>query len=288
MVNPTADPRASGRVDAHVHLTQWWPDLRRTAHRPDLDYSVSGLLRAMDRHRIGHALAIQMFTAPSEEAALAEGGATYSASAGRLLPVATVDPTPSDTAVEVAVERLEREATLFGIKLYPGYRPFYPNDRRLHPLFEFAARRRLPVLLHQGDTLDGMGLLRYARPLDVDEVAGQFREVSFVLCHLGNPWVDEAMEVVYKNRNVYADTSGLLPHPTRPYFERSVEHAREVLRTAVVASSAPERILYGSDWPLEDLGVATERVESLPVRAEDIAAILGGNAARLFRIPPTD
>ena len=269
-----------------MHLTRWWPEIARTAYRADLDYSVAGLLREMDRHGIAHAVVLQMFLAPSAGAAMDEGRALHAESGGRLVPVATIDPTGSKTTIAAVIERLEREPHLRGLKLYPGYRGFYPHDPRLDPVYELARRREWPVLLHQGDTLDGLGLLKFARPIEVDEVAGRFRDVRFVLCHLGNPWIDEAMEIVYKNPNVYADTSGLLPHPSRPYFAHAVERVREVLYSAVVAAGAPDRLLFGSDWPLEELGRAVGRIESLPIPADGIAAILGGNAARLFRIPP--
>lgn len=285
MSDPPVLPRSRPRVDAHVHLSQWWPDVRRTGYRPDLDYSVDGLLAEMDRNRLDLALAIQLFQAPSEEAALEEGRTLYEASGGRLLPIATVDPTKGPDSVRAILELLEHEPNLFGIKLFPGYLPFYATDSRLDPVYEFAHRRRLPVLFHQGDTLDGRGLLKFARPLDVDEVAGRFRDVSLVLCHLGNPWVGEAAEVVYKNPNVYADTSGLLPSPRSPYFTPATERAREEIQGAVLTSEAPERFLYGSDWPLQELELSVDLIESIRLRAEDISRILGENAVRLFRIP---
>ncbi len=277
--------RSHPRVDAHVHLTRWWPDLERTAYRADLEYNVPGLLAEMDRSGIDRALAIQMFSAPSATEALEEGRSSYAASNGRLLPVATVDPTQGPEAVAQLVGQLEKESPLFGIKLYPGYLPFLPTDPRLDLVYELAGRRKLPILLHQGDTLGGRGLLKFARPLDVDEAAGRYREVAFVICHLGNPWISEAAEVVYKNPNVYADTSGLLPHPASPYFEAAVESARHQLQDAIVTTGLPDRFLFGSDWPLEQLELAVDLIESLRLRAEDIAKVLGLNAVRLFGIP---
>lgn len=274
------------RVDAHVHLSQWWPEIRSTGYRPDLDYTVAGLLAEMDATGIDRALVIQLFQAPSEGAALAEGRAAFAASGGRLLPVATVDPTKGAASVDEALRQMDGEPSLVAIKLFPGYRPFFPHDRRLEPVYEFARRRRLPVLLHQGDTLQGLGLLKFARPLEVDEVAGAYRDLRFVLCHLGNPWIDEAAEVVDKNPNVYADTSGLLGPPSSPYFERSVELARRRVEQAVVATGCPERFLFGSDWPLESLKVALDLVAGLDLPAADREAILGTNAARLFDLDP--
>lgn len=279
---PVTDNAPALRVDAHVHLSRWWPDIRRTGYGPDLDYTVRGLLAEMDHHRIDVALAIQLFQAPSEEEAMAEGRRTLEESGQRLLPVATIDPTRGEASVRASLARVEKEPGLVGIKLFPGYRSFYPHDRRLDPVYEVAGRRKLPVIIHQGDTLDGLGLLKFARPLEVDEVAGRYRDVRFVLCHLGNPWIDEAAELLYKNPNLYADTSGLLPNPATPYFDRALDAAREAIVRAVVASGSPDRILHGSDWPLEGLGVAIEAVESLPLEPEHLAGILGGNAQRLF------
>ncbi len=279
-------PRAVGVgfLDAHIHLSRWWPDIDRTGYAPSLDYSVRGLLSEMDRAGVSHALAIQMFLAPSEAEALEEGRQNFEASGGRLLPVASFDPTQAESTQRAAVERLERERVLFGIKLFPGYRPFYPHDARLGPVYELAHRRGLPVLIHQGDTLDGIGLLKFARPIEVDEVAGRYRDVKFVLCHLGNPWIDEATEVLYKNPNVFADTSGLLPAPSSPYFEKAIGHCRRRVEEAIVASGAPERFLFGSDWPLEGLDAAASLIEQLEIDPVDRQKILGGNARRLFRV----
>jgi uncharacterized protein len=256
----------------------------RTGYRADLDYTVRGLLAEMDANGIEFALAIQLFQAPTEEEALVEGRGTFEASGGRLLPVATVDPTRGKDSVGRTLDLLETEHPLFGIKLFPGYRSFYPHDPRLGPVYELARRKGLPVLIHQGDTLDGAGLLKFARPLEVDEVAGQYRDVRFVLCHLGNPWIEEAAEVVYKNPNVYADTSGLLGPPTAPYFARAVESCRARIEHAVIASGLPERFLYGSDWPLADLGTSVGLVDELDLEARHRRGILGENARRLFRI----
>ncbi len=273
------------RVDVHLHLSRWWREIRRTGYRADLDYSVRGLLSEMDQNGIGDGLLLQLFEAPSVAEGLAETRALAAESGGRLHPVTTVDPTRGEEEVRAAIALWDAAPELVGIKLYPGYRAFYPHDHRLDPVYEYAHRRNLPVLLHQGDTLDGLGLVKYARPLEVDEVAGRFRDVQFVLCHLGNPWVHEGAELIYKNGNVWADTSGLLAHPSAPYFARMVEQAREVVYSALVTVGRPDRFLYGSDWPLEELSVAVSLIDRLDIPEPDRAAILGGNARRLFRLP---
>jgi uncharacterized protein len=273
------------RVDTHLHLSRWWPDPSHTWYRRDLDYTARGLLAEMDAAGIDQGLTIQIVEAPTPRDAMTESRELVEAGRGRLHPVVTVDPTRGPEAVADAIALWEKEPNVVGVKLFPGYQAFYPHEARVAPLYEFAHRRGIPVLIHQGDTLDRNGLLKFARPIEVDEVAVRYRDVRFVLCHFGNPWIDEAAELVYKNENVYADTSGLLAHPSAPHFERMVEQSRYRLTQAIVAIGAVERILYGSDWPLEHLRTAVGLVERLDLPEADRAKILGENARRLFRLP---
>jgi uncharacterized protein len=275
----------SPRVDTHLHLSQWWPDLAHTAYRADLDYTTPGLLREMDANAIDFGLVIEIVESPTAKDALAESRQVYVASGGRLRPVVTVDPTRGEYTVRNAIALWEDDAAIAGIKLFPGYLPFYPHDPRLEPLYEFAHRRGVPVLVHQGDTLDRRGLVKFARPIELDEVAVRYPDVRFVLCHFGNPWVEEAAEVVYKNENVYADTSGLLAHPSAPYFERMLDQCRRRILQAIVSIGSADRILYGSDWPLEELRLAVSLVDGLDLPPADRRKILGENARRLFGFP---
>jgi predicted TIM-barrel fold metal-dependent hydrolase len=277
--------RSLGRhVDVHVHLSRYWPDLPRNSYRPNLDFTVPQLLRELDTQSIGFAVLLQLHLSPSPAEVLREGEEMFTKSGGRLLKTVTVDPTQGEVAVQEALASWERVHDLVAIKLYPGYRAFYPHDSRLDPVYEFAHKTGVPVMIHQGDTLDPNGHVKYARPLEVDEVAVRYRDVRFVLCHLGNPWVEETAEVVYKNSNVYTDTSGLLAHPSVPYFREMMRRAQRRLTNAIAAIGDAHRVLYGSDWPLESIETAVGLITGLDLPAEDKDLILGENARALFRI----
>jgi predicted TIM-barrel fold metal-dependent hydrolase len=272
------------RVDVHLHLSPYWPDLTRTAYRPDLDYTVPSLLRELSDEKVGFGLVLPIYLTPTVEEALAEARENLYASGGRLLPTSTVDPTRGADEVARAIALWDRTPDLVALKLYPGYQRFYPHDRVLDPLYEFARRRQLVVMIHQGDTLDPNGLVKFARPVEIDEVAVRFRDVTFVLCHLGNPWIEETAEVVYKNANVYTDTSGLLAHPRVPHFEEMRQRAQRRLQNAIATIGDTSRILYGSDWPLESIAIAVGLVQGLDLEPAEQEAILGGNARRLFQL----
>jgi len=279
-------PGPNSYVDTHLHLSRWWRDIKATGYRADIDFTLKGLLAEMDAAGIERGILIQVNDAPSPPEGLVEARELVAKSGGRLRLVSAVDPTRGEAAVAEMLSLWDGVPELAGIKLFPGYHPFYPHDRRLDPVYEYAKRRKLPILIHTGDTMDNWGLVKYSRPLEVDEVAVRFRDVPFVLCHFGNPWVDEAAELVYKNPNVYADTSGLLAHPSYPLFEQMVDLCRRRVMEAILMVGSVDKILYGSDWPLLDLKVALQLVTGLPLPEKDRAAILGGNARRLFGLPP--
>jgi uncharacterized protein len=272
------------RVDVHLHLSRYWPDLPRNSYRPNLEFTVPSLLRELDAQSIGFAVLLQLYTSPSPAEVLREGEEMFVKSGGRLLRTVTIDPTQGEEAVRDILTTWERARDLVAIKLYPGYRPFYPHDVRLHPVYEFAHKAGIPVMIHQGDTLDPNAHLKYARPVEVDEVAVRFRDVRFVLCHLGNPWVEELAEVVYKNSNVYTDTSGLLANPSVPYFREMRNRAQRRLANAIAAMGDAHRVLFGSDWPLESIETAVGLITGLDIPIEDRELILGENARALFRI----
>ncbi len=272
------------RVDVHLHLSQYWPDLPKYSYGPEIDFSVPGLLKELDGEQIGFGVLLQLETAPSVEETLREGEEKFRSSVGRLLRTSTVDPALGEEEVSQAIALWEKAPDLVAIKLYPGYRHFYPEDPRLHPVFEFAHRRRIPVMIHQGDTLYPDALVKFAQPIHVDEVAVRFRDVPIIMCHLGNPWIEETAEVVYKNENVYTDTSGLLGPMHLPYFDRMVDRSRRRIGELLEFVGGPERVLYGSDWPLLRIDVAVGLISRLPIPPEDRELILGGNARKLFRL----
>jgi len=63
-----------------------------------------------------------------------------------------------------------------------------------------------------------------------------------VICHVGNPWIIDCMEVVYKNPNVYADISGLVPGEFSDQFEKYMKAKLEemILFTGNLKSSSSE------------------------------------------------
>jgi hypothetical protein len=169
-----------------------------------------------------------------------------------------------------------------GLKLYPGYEPYYPHDKRLKVVYDLAEEFDVPVMIHSGDTYSPKGKVKYAHPLEVDEVAVDHPNVRFVICHLGNPWLVDCMEVVYKNQNVYADFSGLILGEFTEAFE---DYMEQQIGEVILYAGEPRKFLYGSDWPICSMKSYVAFVQQLKLPAADLHAIMYENARQLFKLP---
>lgn len=180
------------------------------------------------------------------------------------------------------MEERIRDGLVQGIKLYPGYENYAINDPSLEAIFHIAAKYDVPVMIHTGDTYNTRAKVRQAHPLLVDDVAVDFPNVKFVLCHLGNPWFQDAAQVLYKNDNVYADISGLTLGDFHYEFERyMVQRVKDMI---MYMGDPGKQLMYGTDWPLAGMGTYLKFFNGLELPDEAKENIAWRTAARLFRI----
>jgi len=168
-----------------------------------------------------------------------------------------------------------------GLKLYPGYEPFFPWDPRVRVVYELAVEFDVPVMIHSGDTYSPTAKIKYAHPLQIDEVAVDFPQLKIIICHLGNPWFRDCIEVVYKNSNVFADLSGLVLGNFNSAFER---YLKKQLDEILLYAGEPSWLLFGSDWPLCDMADYANFLRKTKLTAEDKEKIFFLNAQRLFKL----
>jgi predicted TIM-barrel fold metal-dependent hydrolase len=140
-----------------------------------------------------------------------------------------------------AVPALRRavEMGLRGLKLAPTYQGFDPLGAEAMALYEAAEDLGLPLLIHQGTTFVREAELRWALPVQLDQVAIRFPRLRIVIAHMGHPWIDEALVVVRKHPHVFADVSALHPRPWQLY---------NALVSALEYGVA-DKLLFGTDWP---------------------------------------
>lgn len=182
-----------------------------------------------------------------------------------------------------AVEKIEKLAEtrrIVGVKLYPGFEEFYPDEESCYPLYEVCRNYRMPVLFHSGETLQERWREEFNHPWEVARLAEQFPDLNIIIAHFSQPHLEACQEILFKVPNVHADISGLA-HPTTIRF-CGKDFIKQVLEETVV--KAPEKVLFGTDWPICDVRDHIKLVESLNITDEARDLVFSGNANRLFKI----
>jgi uncharacterized protein len=262
-------------IDCHVHLNRYDEGDVSSLHDRYLR-----LKDEMAQHGVDYALVLSSYLATAERPNTQEILDVVEADP-RIGVVAAVSYLHYRAADLADLRALLQEERIKGLKLYPGYEPFYVHDARMRVVYELAGEFNVPVMIHTGDTYDPKGRIKYSHPIEVDEVAVDFRDVTFVICHLGNPWITDAMEVIYKNPNVVGDISGFTLGHFEERFERfMLQQVNEVLAFA----GDPSKLLYGTDWPICTMSSYIRFVNNLNLTEEENDKIYWRNAARLFRI----
>jgi uncharacterized protein len=272
---PPLQGRSSLIIDCHVHLNRYEDD------EPASLQERYELLRAeMDANAVDYAVVLSSYKVNDRRPSLDEVLAVVEDDP-RIGVVAGVSYRDYQAHDLAHLRELLEEKRIKGLKLYPGYEPFYVSDARMRVVYQLAGEFQVPVMIHTGDTFDPKGKLKYAHPLEVDEVAVDFRDVTFVICHIGNPWITDAMEVIYKNDNVVGDISGFTLKHFEERFERyMLRQVEEVIAFAGDRS----KLLYGTDWPISDMGSYLRFVDKLELTAGERELILWRNSLRVFNL----
>lgn len=134
---------------------------------------------------------------------------------------------------------------IVGLKLYPGYEYFYPNNKKLFKVYRFAQENGLVVVFHEGDVWDSQGKakIKYTHPKYIDDIAVIFPKVKFVISHFAFPYFMETAMIVNKNENVYTDISGIIDDGNlNEYFAIDIKRAISYYPNII------NKIMHGCDF----------------------------------------
>ncbi len=293
-------------IDAHVHT--WTRDIlserdlearriaaQRTGAEPVLDSPASALLKAMNSAGVHRAVILPIDSGFMQKMPLTleqktDWHVNEIAGQPELVTFVGIDPRRGEEGLR-EFRRAVTERGCRGLKLYPP-NGFYPDDERFYPYYELARELAVPIVIHQGLT-PRFKYVKYARPVFVDRVAVDFPDLNIILAHVGMPWVDETLMVAMKNPNIYVDLSGWQFYaaslPIRVY---------QMLAQAKIARVFPNRMLWGSDFPLFEHIMPLDRWVSFfstlrvpqqlvdmgypQVTQEEIERVMWKNSARLL------
>jgi uncharacterized protein len=250
-------PDGAEMFDAHTHLGT------------DIDGMVGiydDLIRGLDKYGVSRAFMFCL-DEPDRHPAFRAGNdrslAFAARSDGRLIPFVRLDLT--EDPIDEATRCLDLGAR--GIKLHPRAQKFMLNDERLSPIFELAADRNVPILIH-----GGRGLPPIAD--DLARLVDRFPKAQLIVAHAG-----------------IADMAALadrLGGKAGVFFDTSVWSPLDLL--GLYRLVGPEQVVYASDYPYGQqpasllISLRTARLAQLT--DDQVRGVLAGNANRIAKGEP--
>lgn len=198
---------------------------------------------------------------------------------GRLLALAIVAPLAGAAALAEATRTLDAGAVGLG-ELNADAQGFdFATPAPLAPLADLLTTRGRPLLIHTSEPVGhhypGKGTATPARLLPFLRAQPELRVIA---AHWGGglPFYTLMPEVAALTRNVWYDAAAT----TYLYDFAIFRH--------VAALIGPERILWGTDYPLLRHKPFLRRTRETGLDTDALTAILGANAHALLRVESTD
>ncbi len=273
-------------IDSHAHLWQRartpqpWIDAQ-TMSAIDRDFWIDDLVAMQQRAGIDGAVLVQSVNSLQETLDLLELAAVADESGHAVLGVVGWVDLLGDASAQIAALKGARGGShLVGIRHLAHQDPdpqwLASPDVDLRSLAEMGLTFDLVVFPHQ---LDSAVTAVAANP-----------DTRFVLDHLGNPPVLASSPGEWRSgvtrlaefENVSVKISGILPHRTAGAW--TIDDLREPVATAL-SLFGPERMMFGSDWPLVDLAADARSwidVVRTLIPVEHHAAVFGGTVRRFY------
>lgn len=233
---------------------------------PYADGSAGGIIEHLDKHGLDKAVVLNIATNPKQQHNVNDFAAAINGE--RLVAFGSVHPDAPDR-----IEELYRikEMGLKGIKLHPEYQDFYVDDDKMLAVYETADKLDLIVTFHAGVDIEYFEPV-HNTPERMARILSAFPKGKVVAAHMGGWQLWHDVEKYLVGKNLYFDTGfcyGNMPAP----------HARRI-----VQNHGADKILFASDLPWCGSHYSRRFVESWGLSADEFAAVMGGNAAKLLGI----
>lgn len=272
--------RESHTYRAPARLTEQYDRVLGLSEKVN-EATLADLVATMDTEDIGRAV----MHAESEGGESAEAlndavAAVVADHPDRFRGVGTVDLRPLRPSIAGRQVAAIESRGLLGVAVQPAFFGLDIDDRALYPTYSRAEELGLVVAVHTGISYSRMHPIKHERAELLDQVACDFPDLRLIACHAGWPWVAEYCAVARRHPTVHLEFGGLAPK----YVARRGT-GWDVL-FGMIPNLLRDQVLYGSDWPVmaPSRALAEWRDAGLPEPA--LAALLAGNASRLFGFEP--
>jgi predicted TIM-barrel fold metal-dependent hydrolase len=127
-------------------------------------------------------------------------------------------------------------------------------------------------MVHTGTSVFPGARSKFGDPLDLDDVAIDFPDLTILMAHGGRPlWCDRAYFLLRRHPKMYLDTSSIPPWRFLEWFPD--------------IGKIEDKVLFGSDWPGPGIPGIREEIEgmrALPLAEGFKEKMFSRNARKIF------
>jgi len=271
------------QIDSHQHFWRvsrgdyfWMTPEMKVLYR---DYGPDDLEPMLARHGIGRTILVQAAQTVEETEFILETARAAPFVAGVVGWAEFSDPNAPNVIARLAAD-----------PLIVGFRPMVQDIPDDEWLLRSDLAPAFHALVERGLVLDALVFPRHLPRLLV--IAERYPELSIVVDHGAKPVIRERfldpwradMAAIAARPNTVCKLSGLV---TEAPADWTIEELRPYVYH-LLAVFGPERLLWGSDWPVVNLAGGYDRWREVslellaPLSERERAAVLGGTAARIY------
>lgn len=176
----------------------------------------------------------------------------------RLTAFCTANPWFAEEAVTEVRRAFDLGAA--GLKLHPVLQGFSIIDPVARPIIEAAVGLGKPIYFHTGTPV-------CSPPFQLSELCLRYPEGRFIMGHAAySDYWNDVVFAVKSAANMFVETSTHLP----------------VVIRLLVEQAGAERVLYGSNFPLNSMSLEVEKIARYITAVEDLDRIFSANLDRLL------
>ena len=163
-----------------------------------------------------------------------------------------------DQAILARLDEFFGGRFFIGFKLLGDYQGVTLTDPRFNPVWDYANRHHLPILIHTWDNA-------YTSPHMLHKIVPAHPQAAFILGHSGggNTGRREAIALAKANPNVFLEFCG--------------SFCSDISWEATIAEVGADQVVFGTDGILHDPAWELGRFVSMAIDQQTMAKILGGN-----------
>lgn len=190
----------------------------------------------------------------------------------RLYGLAGIDPLDGMKGVR-ELEHAVRELGFIGAHFYPHWFEIPPDHAKVYPFYAKCVELDVPIQMQVGQSMNydrNFPRRSVGRPIALDAVACDFRELRLIGIHIGIPWTGEMIAMAWKHQNVFIGSDAHAPK----YWPESFVH--------YINTYGQDKVIFGTDFPVLDFERTVTEIDALGLRETSRRKLMRDNALRVY------